>query len=525
MKKTNRFQKLSKLINNPNMFFYDMFRKRAHRDILPTTHTENSKSPNFSEQLHFPLIDITEVLKIGPTQYLRKHLAAGIGGKDGKDKNSLVVWSGYLSGIVNFIGGMKESMTMDVSIYTVGGTYSYISKSSDKFEARALARHLQRKTDFVVELSNGIGLLYTLHFYLYDINSAGIANIRSNRAWIKKCAATEIPFLYSKETNHAPARTIDAVYTWVNHADLKWQKLWQTSFPKEEFDPDRYTSNDELKYSLRSLNKFAPWINRIYIVTNCSKPDWLFEHDKIVWVSHEEIFPQLDMLPSFNSHAIETCLHRIENLSEHFLYLNDDVIFNSPCLPSDFYDDNGRSLSFFEPYGMVDASPYNQETPDYLVAAKNSKSLLKQTFPNYEARTLHRHVAFALKRSVLSKIEETYPDAFQTTRYAKRRSKSDVNVTSFLYHHYSYPAGLSLKGDISGIIVRPNNVEAIATTDSFKFKVLCFNDGNGSSKDNKYKSSTLMYFNKRLPEKAPWETTQGQSNRSQDNIPRTSQTP
>jgi len=213
----------------------------------------------------------------------------------------------------------------------------------------------------------------------------------------------------------------------------------------------------------------------------------------------------MDMLPSFSSHAIEACLHKIDGLSEQFLYLNDDVILNSPCLPGDFFDETGRSLSFFEPYGMVDASPAVEETPDYLAAAKNSKALLRQKFGNYEARSLHRHVAFALRKSVLEELEFTFPDTFEATRYAKRRARTDVNVTSFLYHHYGYVTGQAIKGEISGIIVRPGNVGAIATTDSYKYKILCFNDGNGSSENSKYKSITQSYFDKRLFEKSPWE--------------------
>lgn len=484
-----------------------MFRKKVFRDHPPIIGARNGNADTNkpTETIGTPTINALEIMRLGPAEYIRQNLNAGIGAKDGVDPNSLVIWSGYLAAIINLIAVMKDTMSMDVSIYTVGGLYNSTSKHADKFDIRAIVRNLQKKADFVVELSNSIGSSHILHFYLYDITPTGQASIRSNRAWLKKCHADEITSIYHPSNFSVKQLPIDAVYTWVNHADPHWQELWMESFPEEAFDPDRYTSNDELKYSLRSLNKYAPWINKIYIVTNCSRPEWLFDHDKIVWVHHEEVFPNSDMLPSFSSHAIEACLHNIQGLSEQFLYLNDDVILNSPCLPSDFFDETGRSLSFFEPYGMVDSSPAEELTPDYLVAAKNSKALLSQQFENYEARSLHRHVAFALRKSVLQELELTFPDAFEATRYAKRRARTDVNVTSFLYHHYGYAKGHSIKGDISGIIVRPGNVGAIATTDSYKYKILCFNDGNGSAENVKYKTVTQSYFDKRMFEKSPWE--------------------
>jgi hypothetical protein len=102
-------------------------------------------------------------------------------------------------------------------------------------------------------------------------------------------------------------------------------------------------------------------------------------------------------------------------------------------------------------------------------------------------------------------LEEIFPKTFDITRNAKRRSADDINLTSFLYHHYAYAKGIAVKGDAPGLIVRPNNVGAVAGRDSYKYKILCFNDGNGSAVDSKYKEHTQAFFNKRLAERAPWE--------------------
>ena len=91
----------------------------------------------------------------------------------------------------------------------------------------------------------------------------------------------------------------------------------------------RFESHDELKYSLRSVEKNVPWINHIYIVTDNQIPSWLnLENPKVSIIDHKEILPQ-ECLPLFNSTAIEFGIANIPNLSEHFLYANDDILFGA----------------------------------------------------------------------------------------------------------------------------------------------------------------------------------------------------
>jgi len=508
MNKPQSFKKIRKLVKNPNMFFYDLFRKRVFKDTPPAAPIKKTAE---TTTVAAPAVDILEIQRLGVVKYIQKFLGAGVGPEDGYDPNSLLIWNGYLNGLISFIAGLKEAMSMNVTIYTLGGGYSLISKTEDKFDIKLICKNLNSRPDFVIEMSNSLGELYVLHIYLFDIADTGLATVRSSRAWIRRFPVTELQSIFSYDSEKLSNRPpIDAVYTWVNHADPEWQNHWISTFPEQEFDPDRYTSNDELRYSLRSLNKYAPWLRKIYVVSNCSQPDWLNDNEKIVWVEHEDIFPNQADLPTFNSHAIEACLHRIEGLSENFIYLNDDFVLGQPCLPSDFFDEVGRSLAYFESYGMVDDSEDKEEIPDYLAAAKNSKALIKKVFLNYDARNLHRHVPYALKKSVMSELETTFLSAFEHTRQSKRRSEDDINLTSFLYHHFAYAKGLAVKGDAPGLIVRPTNADSVAGRDSYKYKILCFNDGDGSSENAKYKAQTQAFFNKRLAERAPWEQ-QGQT--------------
>ncbi|XP_064482412.1 N-acetylglucosamine-1-phosphotransferase subunits alpha/beta-like [Ornithodoros turicata] len=109
-------------------------------------------------------------------------------------------------------------------------------------------------------------------------------------------------------------------------------------FENEDVDRSRFADNDELKYSLRSLEKNAAWIRRVFLVTNGQIPSWLnLNSGKISVVTHQEIFVNESHLPTFSSPAIECHLHRIPGLSKRFIYLNDDVMFGKRVWPDDFY--------------------------------------------------------------------------------------------------------------------------------------------------------------------------------------------
>ena len=104
------------------------------------------------------------------------------------------------------------------------------------------------------------------------------------------------------------------------------------------FSASRFADNQELRYSLRSVEKFAPWVRQIFIVTNGQIPSWLnLDNPRIKIVTHADIFTNKSHLPTFSSPAIESHLHKIPGLSKKFIYLNDDVMFGEEVWPDDFY--------------------------------------------------------------------------------------------------------------------------------------------------------------------------------------------
>jgi hypothetical protein len=137
------------------------------------------------------------------------------------------------------------------------------------------------------------------------------------------------------------APEIDFVITWVDSGDSTWLKK-RAEYAGDEHEEmncqARYRDWDILKYWFRGVEKFAPWVRNIYFVTDNQKPEWLnVEHPKIRWVKHTDFIPQ-KYLPTFSSQVIEWNFHRIEGLSQQFVYFNDDVFLIKKTTPSDFFE-------------------------------------------------------------------------------------------------------------------------------------------------------------------------------------------
>ncbi|OUM70079.1 hypothetical protein PIROE2DRAFT_1756, partial [Piromyces sp. E2] len=133
-------------------------------------------------------------------------------------------------------------------------------------------------------------------------------------------------------------KNISLVYTWVDGSDINFIDL------KAKYDHgyrnvnSRYRSADELKYSLRSIEKYMPWFfGTIYIVTSNQIPKWLDkENPRIKIIDHKEIIPE-HIYPTFDSNIIELFLDKIPGISERFIYFNDDIFLNNYIHPSVFF--------------------------------------------------------------------------------------------------------------------------------------------------------------------------------------------
>jgi hypothetical protein len=132
---------------------------------------------------------------------------------------------------------------------------------------------------------------------------------------------------------------IDFVVTWLDSNDPEWQKQYEfyKSVSKGDKSKARFRDMNFFRYWFRAVERYAPWVHKVFLVTNGKFPDWINHNNpKLVLVKHEDYIPK-EYLPTFNSCTIELHLHRIKGLSEHFVYFNDDVILNGPVAPNYFF--------------------------------------------------------------------------------------------------------------------------------------------------------------------------------------------
>lgn len=308
---------------------------------------------------------------------------------------------------------------------------------------------------------------------------------------------------------------IDLVFTWVNADDPNWKKLYRSYAPTVHTDGTsraRFHNRDELKYALRSWATYAPFIRNIYIVSNCAPPAWLnLNVENIRWVPHEEILPT-DALPTFSSHAIECCIHKINGLAEHFIYSNDDFLLTRPTKPSDFFYPNGIAKVRIEPYGMVNGEAQPGQ-PDYLNAARNSNTLLEQEFCRTSTQ-LVTHSPQPILKEVIFELEKQYPDEFHKTIYSRFRAVTDIGVTAFLSAHYSILTRRAIPDQRSVLLIQQNHDyehhlhQLISFKNSSPRKLplsVCLNDGAGSHLNESWNRSVITFLDAFYPAPSKFE--------------------
>lgn len=284
---------------------------------------------------------------------------------------------------------------------------------------------------------------------------------------------------------------LDVVYTWVDGDDpalaAKREAHRTGQAPdaqSREAGASRYTSHDELKYSLRSLEMYAPFLRNIYIVTDGQSPSWLdTAAPGIRVVDHKEIFSDPNALPVFNSHAIGTQLHHIDGLSEQYLYFNDDVFLGRPVTPGHFFHGNGIAKVPFSPAQLGLGAPHPDE-PAPNSAGKNVRRLLQG---DHGRMTVNKfaHAPHPQLRSVMREIEERYTEDVDRTSRSRFRAPTDIAMGASFHHHQAFLTGRAVPATYKARYVdvaRGDADERLAELlTNRRFDFFCLNDVNTPS--------------------------------------------
>jgi len=234
---------------------------------------------------------------------------------------------------------------------------------------------------------------------------------------------------------------IDIVYTWVDGSDPDWnlRKIMKAkkvgNILRDSNSDFRFMDNEELKFSLRSISKYANWVNNIFIVTDNQVPNWLnTTHPKIKIVDHSEIFKNKDNLPTYSARGIESQIHHIKTLEEHFVYFNDDMFLGNFCSLDFFFNEDGFPRIYVSEIipipnkKALDITLRKQEKRNnHQYAIVNTRKLIKSKFGKAIYYNI-RHGVKPLLKSVLYKIEEIFKDELIKTSSNSFRTNEDVLI-------------------------------------------------------------------------------------------------
>ena len=295
---------------------------------------------------------------------------------------------------------------------------------------------------------------------------------------------------------------IDAVWLWVDGADPAWMQRRDEALraagrtPDLSATPARFREHGELRYSLRSVERFAPWIRHIYLVTDQQRPEWLVDHPRLTVVDHRDIFTDPDVLPTFNSHAIASQLHHIEGLADHYLVFNDDVLLARPVAPELFFDANGVA-KFFLSKATVPAGPVAEDDLPHEAARKHARDLVSERYGHTPTRAF-QHTPIPQVRALQELLESRYPDEFTRTAASPFRSVRDVETVSWLHHYAGYFERWTRPAAIRYDYFHIGQRDALARMErrlrSGGVDCLCVNDADDGDVDDEERFQRLRAF-------------------------------
>ena len=327
---------------------------------------------------------------------------------------------------------------------------------------------------------------------------------------------------------------IDFIVTWVDGNDPEWQKTRNEYLgiktSKDNAGAQRYRDWDLMRYWFRGVEKFAPWVNKVYFVTCGQRLEWLNpDHPKLKLVDHKDYMPE-DALPTFNSNAIELGINKIEGLSDRFILFNDDFFILDEVKETDFFK-AGKPCDF----AALDAIEFSEEF-GYILA--NNVRVINENFSKREVLKKNRSQWYNMKdiKSVIRTLELTkpwnkftgfrdyhtpvaylkkefddmwnlYPELMNATVHSKFRNKE--NISHWLIRFWRLVSGNFVPTSQNKRTFIPvtdgDNSFLISTIKNQKKSILCINDEFSGDDISKAQKDLKDAFESILPDKSSFE--------------------
>ena len=327
---------------------------------------------------------------------------------------------------------------------------------------------------------------------------------------------------------------IDFVILWVDGNDKNWQEKKANFLNKEKntsFNGNnstvRYRDYGTLKFVFRSIDLFASWVHKIYLVTDSQIPCWLdISNKKVKVIDHKDIIDK-KYLPLFNSDAIELNIDKIEGLSNNFVYFNDDTLLNRTVQKNDFFvkglPRDFRIYSDIVPLIDFDHIPLTNnilintflggdwpKSKKGLFSLKYGKHLIRELPFILQARKrgvtgyIEPHGPLSLQKRTFKLAREIWPQEMESNNTHRFRQMDDISM--WLLRHLQLETGcfvpLSPKENTSYSIKQVDEIRRDLF--SGRSRSICINDESISDFDEKSKI-VLELLNQKFPNKSSFE--------------------
>ena len=325
---------------------------------------------------------------------------------------------------------------------------------------------------------------------------------------------------------------IDIVLCWVDNNDPQWQfEYCKYSNLTTDFSNNvRFRDWDNLRYLFRGIEKFAPWVNKVHFITCGHKPEWLnLNAPKLNFIKHSDYIPER-FLPTFNSHTIELNYHRIKDLSDKFIYFNDDTFLINDVakerffvndLPCDIAESNAITPCNGNIYHILcnNINLINRYFSKRDVISKNMNKWFSLEYIKSWYRTIvllpwnnftgfvDPHLPNSYLKSTFEKLWMLEPEVLEQT--CSSRFRDNTNVNQYLMRYWRLCSGefvpYNVYKDSAFIPICDANVAMISDIIANQKKsIVCLNDTNDVD-FNKAKKMINKSFDRILPEKCSFE--------------------
>ena len=309
---------------------------------------------------------------------------------------------------------------------------------------------------------------------------------------------------------------IDIVVPFYNDLDDNWRNIMH-KYMQENKTNDRQVTGDEryrdwdcFKYWFRCVEKNCPWVNKVFLIVACESqiPKWLNTNNpKLRIVFHDEYIPK-ELLPTFNAMTIEIFVSRIKDLSDNYIYCNDDFYFLNKTTSDMFFGTNNIPIYHNGPEKLIKYDKYLLNDSDgTFYSILNNGMDLQSRIVGVKAKWYNiDHLPVPHKKNFEKRIiDENYETFIKANIMSKFRHKSNFSNHVFvcLYKDLEpYVLDNVYKNSKYVTIKKDTNFDKYVN-----YTMVCFNDTEQLERKDfeKTKNKMVIFFEDMFPQKSSYE--------------------